>query len=305
MAGPLSWARDRQLDAVEHRRRAPAAGSVELPLGERPPPAGWRPARRARAALAIGKGRRLPITDVTEVDEHGRDLRQPHLKAREIGGLEQRSRSALARQLGERQRHADQMRSGRGTACRHRAARGLDDLALLLGDSRATPRSRWRFERLPQPHPCRPARAGTLSVLTKILPEIGDETARAHWSRPGRAGTSTSGMPSLARQRATACSGPAPPKANRMKSRGSWPRADRHHADGAGHVRVARAAAPPPRRRIDRQCRSGAAEPVGRTPRARPRGGGIGPRHASRRAGSSRPSTRLASVMVGSRPPRP
>ena len=41
---------------------------------------------------------------------------------------------------------------------------------------------------------------------------------------PGRAGIITRGMPSSA-ARAAACMGPAPPKANSTKSRGSWPRA--------------------------------------------------------------------------------
>ena len=40
---------------------------------------------------------------------------------------------------------------------------------------------------------------------------------------PGRAGTKTSGMPS-SRANALACIGPAPPNANREKSRGSSPR---------------------------------------------------------------------------------
>ena len=39
---------------------------------------------------------------------------------------------------------------------------------------------------------------------------------------PGRAGTITSGMPS-SRANAVACIGPAPPKANKEKSRGSSP----------------------------------------------------------------------------------
>ena len=40
---------------------------------------------------------------------------------------------------------------------------------------------------------------------------------------PGRAGTNTSGIPSSV-ARAEACSGPAPPNANKLKSRGSAPR---------------------------------------------------------------------------------
>jgi hypothetical protein len=38
-----------------------------------------------------------------------------------------------------------------------------------------------------------------------------------------------------------ACSGPAPPKANSAKSRGSWPARYRNHADRAGHLDVAEA----------------------------------------------------------------
>lgn len=54
--------------------------------------------------------------------------------------------------------------------------------------------------------------------------------------RPGRAGIRTLGMPS-SRASAAAWSGPAPPNANRMKSRGSCPR-ERQRSNGAGHLVV-------------------------------------------------------------------
>ena len=65
--------------------------------------------------------------------------------------------------------------------------------------------------------------SGTLRVLTKSWRRSATRQPSA-LVRPGRAGTSTSGMPS-SRASATACSGPAPPKANSVKSRGSRPRA--------------------------------------------------------------------------------
>ena len=108
---------------------------------------------------------------------------------------------------------------------------------------------------------------------------------------PGRAGTSRRGMPS-SRARAAACSGPAPPKAKRVKSRGSAP-SDSETMRMAPAMRVsamrstAAAAASGleaerARRGSRRRCGGRVATPV-------------------KRRGSRRPSRRLASEMVGSR----
>ena len=66
------------------------------------------------------------------------------------------------------------------------------------------------------------AATGWLSVLTKSWRRSAT-TQPSALVMPGRAGTSTLGRPS-SRASAEACSGPAPPKANSAKSRGSWPR---------------------------------------------------------------------------------
>ena len=73
----------------------------------------------------------------------------------------------------------------------------------------------------------------------------------------------------------------------------------RHHADRAGHVRVGEPGSRP-RRRLPASRPSGAAD---LRRRRSPRTGPTAPASstASSAAGSSRPSTRLASVMVGSR----
>ena len=117
---------------------------------------------------------------------------------------------------------------------------------------------------------------------------------------PGRAGTSTFGRPS-SRASAEACSGPAPPKANSAKSRGSWPR-------DTDTMRIAPAIFMLP------SLSTAAAAPTPSRPVARPilsakicltSSGDTGASTDSSLRAASRPSTRLASVMVGSVPPRP
>ena len=71
--------------------------------------------------------------------------------------------------------------------------------------------------------PAASASSGWLTVATKSWRRSATRQPSA-LVRPGRAGISTFGMPS-SRASAAACSGPAPPKANSAKSRGSWPRA--------------------------------------------------------------------------------
>src|SRR2546425_270300 len=118
---------------------------------------------------------------------------------------------------------------------------------------------------------------------------------------PGCRGTSTRGIP-ISWARASACIGPAPPKAISVKSRGSCPRwieisriAEVIRATAIVTMPSASASTVigPPRRRP----RSATA------PWARPASSAIAP--PRRLAVPMRPSTTLASVTVGSVPPSP
>ena len=117
---------------------------------------------------------------------------------------------------------------------------------------------------------------------------------------PGRAGTSTLGIAS-SRASAVAWSGPAPPKANRTKSRGSWPRwsdtsrmAPAIRSFTTRSTAAATSSGPSPRWApsfLSNSSRTRESAGTPSTPR-RPRG-------------FRRPSSRFASVIVGSSPPRP
>ena len=185
-------------------------------------PAAWRRGRPGRSARRSGNAGRRPITEVSRLTSTGPDLRQPHLEAREIGRLEQRLHR-LARDIGATAAPRGSGASGRGTACRRRAARWSRRSRSAPRRSCAMPRSRCAVEDRVHLAPCRAPSSGTLRVLTKSWRRSAT-TQPSALVMPGRAGTSTSGMPS-SRASATACSGPAPPKANSAKSRGSWPRA--------------------------------------------------------------------------------
>ena len=121
---------------------------------------------------------------------------------------------------------------------------------------------------------------------------------------PGRAGMSTVGIASSLARATVACSGPAPPKANSAKSRGSCPRARRHHADRARHAVVgdAHASRPRPLVGVEAELCANAAQRdaarivVKRHRAHRPPAAGLRP---------SRPSATLASVIVGSRAAAP
>ena len=118
-------------------------------------------------------------------------------------------------------------------------------------------------------------------------------------STPGRGGITTVGMSSSSASR-QACSGPAPPKATSAKRRGSCPRP-------TDTVRMARA--------IALSMISTMPAAASSTPSAsgRPMRAATAARAAAASSGSSppssaagmRPSTRCASVTVGSLPPRP
>ena len=97
-----------------------------------------------------------------------------------------------------------------------------------------------------------------------------------------------------------ACSGPAPPNGISVKARGSWPRSTETDADRAHHVGDddARGCRAPSRARPRPSF-----APAARSPRSARRGSRRMPPPSS--SSGSRPSTRLASVTVGSRPPRP
>ena len=116
---------------------------------------------------------------------------------------------------------------------------------------------------------------------------------------PGCGGTSTSGTPSIAASSA-ACSGPAPPKATSANSRGSRPRSTVIERIVCAMFALAtvRMPAAASRRSIPSSSasRSTAAS-------ARSVCNGISP--PRKRSGSIRPSTRCASVIVGSSPPSP
>ena len=113
-------------------------------------------------------------------------------------------------------------------------------------------------------------------------------------STPLAAGTTTRRIPS-ASATSQACSGPAPPKATSSSSRGSCPRSTLTDADRAHHLLVGHGDDSLRRRRARSRTRSGPGrdrsprglrvEPHGRPPAAPP--------------SSSRPSTRFASVTVG------
>ena len=116
-------------------------------------------------------------------------------------------------------------------------------------------------------------------------------------STPGRGGTTTVGISSSSARR-QACSGPAPPKATRAKRRGIVPAPHRHRADGPRHGVVddlhdAR------RRFLDAQAEAGRPTRASMAARAALTSRGSSP---PRSAAGMRPSTRCASVTVGSLP---
>ena len=102
--------------------------------------------------------------------------------------------------------------------------------------------------------PAASASSGWLTVATKSWRRSAT-TQPSALVRPGRAGISTFGMPS-SRASAAACSGPAPPKANSAKSRGSWPRARLTMRIAPAILSLAtRTIAAPPRSRRGRAAR--------------------------------------------------
>ena len=118
-------------------------------------------------------------------------------------------------------------------------------------------------------------------------------------STPGRGGITTVGMSSNSASR-HACSGPAPPNATRAKRRGSCPRP-------IDTVRMARAMelsmiSTMPAAASSTPRPSGAPTRASMAARAASTSSGISPPSS---AGGMRPSTRCASVTVGSVPPRP
>ncbi len=133
--------------------------------------------------------------------------------------------------------------------------------------------------------------------VDEVVAEIGDDAAeRVGDAGPGRHEHLAAGR---VRGRAPqACSGPAPPKANRAKSRGSWPRAiDTMRIAPAIFILPSRSTAPAaslPSRPVARPILSAKMARTASTP--------TGSATASSLPGCSRPSTRLASVMVGSTP---
>ena len=122
MAGPCDARADGQLHAIEDLRRLPArrrAKSLRSPMR-----APSTLAARPPASISEAIGKRRPPADHRgdEVDQHRLDLRQAHLEAGEIGRLEQRLH-LLARHVGVAEGRRGSGASGRGTACRRRAAR--------------------------------------------------------------------------------------------------------------------------------------------------------------------------------------
>ena len=118
-------------------------------------------------------------------------------------------------------------------------------------------------------------------------------------STPGYGGITTRGMSSSSARR-QAWSGPAPPKATSANRRGSWPRpTDTVRMPRAIELSMistmpaAASSTPRPRGRATRASMAA---------RAAPTSSGSSP---PRSAGGMRPSTRWASVTVGSVPPRP
>ena len=116
---------------------------------------------------------------------------------------------------------------------------------------------------------------------------------------PGSGGTTTVRMPSSSAT-AAACNGPAPPNGSRAKSRGSMPRitdtsliAPARETAAMRRMPSAISTGPTPTR---------VASPV-TAASAAPRSSTISP--PSGRSTPRRPSTTLASEMVGSTPPRP
>jgi hypothetical protein len=147
--------------------------------------------------------------------------------------------------------------------------------------------------------PMSSASSGRLSVCTKSWRRSAT-TQPSALVRPGRAGTSTRGAPS-SRAMAVAWSGPAPPKANSAKSRGSSPSETETirvaPAMAVLAISITAAAA------VSASTPSGA--PSFSAKIARMASTEAAPSTASSRSGFSRPSRRLASEIVGSVPPRP
>ena len=141
--------------------------------------------------------------------------------------------------------------------------------------------------------------SGRLMVWTKSCLRSATKQPSA-FVIPGRVGIKTSGIPS-SRARAEACIGPAPPNANKEKSRGSLPR-DKET------IRVA------PAIRVVAICITAAAAVSASTFSGSPScswnisrtlAGSTPPGTASNLVGSNRPSIKLASEIVGLKPPSP
>ena len=154
--GPFDACLHRQLHPVEDMRHAPAAVGEHLALADQ------RALDAGRAAIGIEQGGEREAAAAAdhrggEIDQHRPDLRQAYLEAGEIGRLEQRlDLGARRRRRWGRRRGSDA--SGRGTACRRRAA-------LWSRRSRSAPRRSRRCRARAgrrgagAPRPCRRRRA--------------------------------------------------------------------------------------------------------------------------------------------------
>ena len=181
---------------------------------------------------------------------------------------------------------------------------------LVLARSPSPPRRpRWRAAAAP-PRPARPGSRAPrrrpcgsrswLIVRTKSWRTSATRQPSAEVI-PGRAGTSTFGMAS-SRASATAWRGPAPPNANRTKSRGSCPRwSDTSRMAPAILSLATRTMAAADGVGIEAEVGADLlVEDVAHAIELAPP-----PATPSSPPGFSRPRRRFASVMVGSSPPRP
>jgi hypothetical protein len=123
--------------AGEDRGLVPSAIGVERPRAE----AGLRHAGVALGVIQEGAKREgaAPADDRGhEVDEHGADLRQPHLEALEIGGLEQ-GLHLLPRDVRAREGDADEVGLAAELHLGPCRSTSLLDLGRLLGHTASAP----------------------------------------------------------------------------------------------------------------------------------------------------------------------
>ena len=187
--------------------------------------------------------------------------------------------------------------TGRRTACRgwRRTAGG-----------RAGSRRRPARPRRPASAPAAPTCTSPIEVFAVAETRVRTKSRRTSAisspsaeKLPGSGGTTTVRMPSSSAT-AAACNGPAPPNGNRAKSRGSMPRiTDTSLIAPARDTAAIRKMPSAIATGLSRTCVASlvmAASAASRSSTISPPSGRSTPR---------RPSTTLASVMVGSRPPRP